>query len=84
MAANLIPTVFHQRFSILAACSLLTGAAFAEPGELESDSLEILRSKCFHCHHEHGSAPFSLNSEAGLTANLKAIRKAIADRSMPP
>lgn len=84
VVAKLFSKVVVQGFSALAAGGLLAGVATSAPTELESESLDIIRSKCLQCHKRSGSAPDFLDSPVGISEKLKTIREVIADESMPP
>ena len=71
--------------------AMYTGQAGAEERvTFTKDVLPILQNNCVNCHRANGSnltgmiAPMSLTNYAEVRPWSKAIRKAVADRVMPP
>jgi hypothetical protein len=65
----------------------LVGAPAGEPGETRlgwTDVAPILERHCGECHRAGGIAPFALEGFGQARAWARSMRRAIADRTMPP
>lgn len=59
-------------------------ATAAEPISYSKDIAPIFYEKCLSCHRDGEIAPFSMEDYATIRPWAKSIRKAVADKSMPP
>jgi tetratricopeptide (TPR) repeat protein len=62
----------------------LRGVAFATDVTFSRNVAPIVFDRCVMCHHEGGSAPFSLDSYAAVRRRAKQIAMVTKSRFMPP